>query len=374
MAQSTVKNRLSAVRQSRGIGAADLAERVGVSRQTIYAIEAGSYVPNTEVTLRLARELEVTVEELFSLPAKDEVGPESLQAEVLSVRSAGKGQAVQVCRIGERLVCVPVAASMYFLPEADGVIAKAGRLKGRAELAVFSTEDHFAKRLILAGCDPAIGLLARMVERVSGVEIVSAAASSRLALDWLARGNVHVAGTHLKDKATGEFNVPIVRREYPDEDFVVITFARWEEGFVVAEGNPKGVRGVADLARRGVKIVNREAGAGSRALLDSLLAQEGMSGFKIAGYARVADGHLAAAAAVRSGEADCCIATRSAAQALGLGFVPLQTERYDFVLRRASLELPAVQSFLDVLQKASLRRKLEVLAGYDTAETGVVLV
>jgi len=126
-------------------------------------------------------------------------------------------------------------------------------------------------------------------------------------------------------------------------------------------------------ARRGVRLVNREAGSGSRALLDNLLAEAGVPHTKLAGYQRVAYGHLAAAYAVCSYEADCCIATRSAAQTFGLHFVPIQSERYDFVMRGKSLELPAVQSFLDVLQRASLRRKLEVLAGYDTAQTGVVL-
>jgi putative molybdopterin biosynthesis protein len=370
---SPVQNQLGQIRKSRGIGASDLARRVNVSRQTIYAIEAGTYVPNTEVALHLARELEVTVDELFSLPDAAEKSRDSLAAEVLSATAAVNGQAVRICQIGSQWVSIPVSASPYYLPEADGVVKKAGRGNGRAEVMVFAREEASHKRLLLAGCDPATSLLAQMVEKDSGVEVVSAAASSKLALTWLKQGKVHVAGTHLEDAKTGEFNLPYVRHEFRDKDFSVITFARWEEGLVLAAGNPKGVSGVADLARKNVRFVNREAGSGSRSLLDKLLAKNGMGASNINGYERVAHGHLAAAYCVLSGEADCCLATRSAARTFGLDFIPLSSERYDLVMRRRTLELPAAKAFLDILQRAALRRKLEVLAGYDTSQTGAQL-
>jgi len=365
-----VENRLSQIRKSRGIGAADLARRVHVSRQTIYAIEAGTYVPNTEVALNLARELEVTVDELFSLQEGESKAPEAVSAEVLSGISFEKGQPVRVCQIGTRWVSVPVSASPYYMPEADGIIQRTGRANGRADLMVFAKDEAAQKRLVLAGCDPATGLLSRMVERISGVEIISAAASSKLALSWLRDGKVHIAGSHLEDATTGEFNLPFIRKEFPDEDFSVFTFARWEEGLVIAPGNPKEVRNVEDLARKNVTFVNREPGSGSRGLLDKLLGKAGITGDNVRGYDRVAYGHLAAAYCVLTREADVCIATRSAAQTFGLDFVPLHNERYDLVMRKKTAELPAVQGFLDVLQRATLRRKLEVLAGYDTAETG----
>ena len=371
--QPKVQNQLGVIRRSRGVGAADLARRVDVSRQTIYAIEAGSYVPNTEVTLKLARELEVSVEELFSLSAEKPDIPESLQTEVLSATAVGKGQAVRVCQVGAHLVSIPVNALPFCLPEADGVISKIGRSQGRAELVVFAREGGLQKKLVLAGCDPAIGLLSRTVEKLSGVEIISASASSKLALNWLKEGKVHIAGSHLEDPATGEFNLPFIRREFPDEDFAVITFARWEEGFVTAPGNPRSIKKADDLAKKSVRFINREVGSGSRALLDRLLDEAGIPAKRVPGYDRVAYGHLAAAYSVLASEADCCLATRSAAQTFGLDFVPLQSERYDFVMRRQAMEMPIVQSFLDVLQRASLRRRLEVLAGYDTAQTGVVL-
>lgn len=361
----TVQNQLATLRRSRGLAAADLAKQAGISRQTIYAIEAGTYVPNTEVTLRLARALEVSVEQLFSLTDPAPEAP-PLAADVLSATPLAKGQPVRVCRIGDRVVSVPVTPAPYFLPEADAVITKTGR---RPELTVFANDDLQQKRLVLAGCDPAIGFTSRLVEKWSGVEIVSAPASSRLALEWLKEGKVHIAGSHLEDPQTGEFNLPFLK----GTDFAVVTFARWEEGLVTAAGNPKEIRQIEQLARRNVRFVNREPGSGSRALLDRLLTNAGVPTEKVRGYERIAYGHLAAAYAVLNGDADCCLATRSAAQAFGLAFVPLRSERYDFILHRRTLELPAAQTFLDILQRATLRRKLEVLAGYDTSQTGAVL-
>lgn len=371
--KTRVKNRLAQIRKSRGVGASDLSRRVQVSRQTIYAIEAGTYVPNTEVALNIARELEVTVDELFSLQAGSQKAPESLAAEVLSAGPVAKGQPVRICQIGSRWVSVPVSASPYYMPEADGIVKRAGRTNSRADLVVFAKEEAAQKRLVLAGCDPATGLLSRMVEKISGVEIVSAAASSKLALTWLSEGKVHIAGSHLEDPKTGEFNLPFIRKQFPDEDFSVVTFAQWEEGLVVASGNPKGLRKIEDLARKSVRFVNREPGSGSRALLDKLLEKTGVEAQKIQGYDRIAYGHLAAAYCVVAGDADACLATRSAAQTFGLDFIPLHSERYDLVMRKRTADLPAVKAFLDVLQRATLRRKLEVLAGYDTSQTGTIV-
>jgi molybdate-binding protein len=322
------------------------------------------------VSLKLARELEVRVDELFSLASDKEKSPTALQSDVLSAGPLAPGQAVQLCAVGDHLVSVPVSPLPTFLPDADGVIARVGKREIRADVSVASTGKPFTKRIVIAGCDPAIGLLQGLVEQLTGVQIVPAAATSRLALGWLKAGKVHVAGTHLKDDSTGEFNVPIIRRELPDEDLMIVTFAHWEEGFVISPGNPKRIRKPTDLAEHNVRIVNREPGSGSRALLDGVLMRAGVGAAAVSGYETIAHGHLAAAYAVHTGEAECCIATRSAARTFGLDFVPLQSERYDFVLRRSVLELPSVQNFLDVLQRAALRRKLELVAGYDSSHTG----
>ena len=135
--KTRVANRLAELRNGRGFGAAELAGRVGVSRQTIYAIEAGTYVPNTEVALHLARELEVSVDELFSLKSEEGAKPATIEAEVLSSGTPSRGQPVRICQVGSRWVGVPVSATPNFLPDADGVIEQTGHGKHRAGIAVF---------------------------------------------------------------------------------------------------------------------------------------------------------------------------------------------------------------------------------------------
>lgn len=368
-----VENRLSSIRQSRGVAAADLARRVGVSRQTIYAIEAGSYVPNTTVALQLARELEVSVEELFSLRQPQNPAGQQVQATLLSPPMQSTARPVVLGRLKKRWVAAPADSVPYYLAEADGIVTRSRKRVSEASIQLIGSPETLSKRLFIAGCDPAMGFLARLAERLSGVEIVPVPASSRRALDWLKRGLVHIAGSHLKDPASGEFNVPYLRRLMPNHEVSVVTFARWEEGFVVARGNPLAIRQAADLAQPKIRLVNREPGSGSRALLDSLLNDAGIRANKIPGYERVAVGHLDAAHAVATGSADCCLATPSAARAFGLDFVPLHAERFDFAVRREFIDLPAVRAILDVLQRSALRWRLESLAGYDTSETGRVV-
>ena len=143
--QTRIQNQLSAVRRSRGMGVADLARRVGVSRQTIYAIEAGTYIPNTEVTLHLARELEVTVEELFSLPGQPEQVAAPFPVEILTAGAAAKGQPVRIGRVRTRWVSAPVSAVPYYFPESDGVISRPSRVQGKADVVAFRRSDFTAR-------------------------------------------------------------------------------------------------------------------------------------------------------------------------------------------------------------------------------------
>ncbi len=212
-------------------------------------------------------------------------------------------------------------------------------------------------------------MLARHVQ-AAGVELVLAHRNSSQALSLLKQGAVHIAGTHLRDESSGESNIPEIGRIFAKNRVAVVTFAVWEEGILMARGNPKEIRGVEDLARGGVRFVNREAGSGSRRLLDSHLKRLKIPSASVAGYQNLASGHLAAGWQVRTGSADCCIATQAAARLLGLDFVPLATERYDLVMRRQHVDLPVVQILLDTLTRSSFRRELESAGGYDTRSAG----
>lgn len=366
-----IHTRLHDVRNARGISAAELAKAVEVSRQTIYAIEDGSFVPNTAVALRLARVLDVSVEELFALDRPGE--SEELTAELL-IETSGEieaGQLVRLCAVDKRLVAIPVPGLPVYLPAADGTVR--GKSGSRVSVQPAADLPAHGKRLLLAGCDPAISLLSDALQP-SGIEIVGVPCSSRRALEYLKQGRVHTAGSHLRDTATGDYNLPLIQNLFPTGSMRVVTFAMWEQGLVLRRGNPKNIRSIADLAGRRVVLINREKGSGSRDVLDKALRKVGIAAKAIAGYENRADGHLSAAYAVASGKADCCVATRSAARRFGLEFIPLTVERFDLTFSKDSVELPAAKAILDLLNRASLKRKLAMLAGYDTAHTGEVLM
>ena len=347
-----VLNRLGEIRGKRGVAAAALAREAGVSRQTIYAMEAGDYVPNTVVALRLARALDVTVEELFHLDACAAAPPPAIKAELVECGDTFPGSPVTLCRVGSRLVGVPVSPVPLWLPPADGLLAGA-----RSAVQVVGGGSAEG-RVLVAGCDPSASVAARHMAR-AGVDVVAAPVNSSMALDLLRRKMVHIAGTHLGSGAAAPAGA------------AVIVFAGWEEGLVLGRGNPKRIRTVEHLARPGITLANRERGSGSRQLLDSRLKQAGVAPHSVAGYdGAPARGHLPAAWRVHAGLADCCVATRCAARAFGLDFIPLVEERYDLAIRREHLKLAGVERFLELLSEAAFRRELEGLCGYDTRETG----
>jgi len=365
-----IENHLGTLRQKRGISAAQLAQVVGVTRQTIYAMEAGSYVPNTAVALRLARALEVQVEDLFALPPKESASLRSEEATLLPGSEAlYPGQPVQLCRVNKRLVASPPSPVPWYFPVSDAVVAGKPPKNGRTDVQVFDAVGDFRNRILIAGCDPGISVMAHHLQS-AGVELVLAQRNSSQSLKLLKEGCVHIAGTHLRDESSGESNLPEIGRMFPKNAVAVITFAVWEEGIVTAAGNPKNIKGMEDVARRDVTIVNREKGAGSRALLDSNLKRLKIESKNVRGYERIATGHLQAAWQVQSGQADCCIATRAAARVFGLGFIPLLSERYDLAIRRQHLDMPSIQTLLETLSRSNYRRELESLGGYDTRAAG----
>jgi putative molybdopterin biosynthesis protein len=267
------RTQLNPIRERRGVSAAQLAKLAGVSRQTIYAIEAGDYVPNTTLSLQLAQILEVRVEDLFCLEPANPAPTRPVSVDLLNPEAAHKGQPVQICRVGTHSIGVVSTAQPLMLPVADGVIVETSRQ--RAGVQLFPDGIDESKRLLIAGCDPGISLLAQHLARFDDVDLVVAPSSSQQALEWLKEGKIHVAGSHLRDASTGEFNLPVVERLFPRGSVKVVTFAIWEQGLVVEAGNPKNIRDAADLARKDVRIINREKGAGSRELLDRKLQEAG---------------------------------------------------------------------------------------------------
>jgi putative molybdopterin biosynthesis protein len=339
---------LAAIRKTRGISAAGLAALAGVTRQAIYAIEAGTYVPNTTVALRLARALETTVENLFALDEEQPVADFRDFLPLDDLSPASPGEPIQICRVGRRNIGVTPTVFPAYLPVADGIVCEPGK-------ASLVTEPDDENRLLLAGCDPALSLLAAHALQAH-VEVVLASGNSSRSLNWLREGRIDIAGTHLDDPVASGLSI--------------ITFAVWEEGFVVKRGNPLEIRRIEDLANKAVRFVNRDKGSGSRRLFESLLDKAGMKPANVAGSEISVPGHLAAAWAVASGSADCCVAAGSAARRFGLDFIPLASERFDLVLHRRDLKRKAVQGLFEVLNRSRFRRQLEMFAGYDVSRAG----
>ena len=364
-----IENNLARYRKKRGLSAIELAREVDVSRQTIYAIEAGTYLPNTLVALKLARVLQVRVEDLFRLESA-EAPVHAETAELLpSGQEAQPGMPVQLCDVDDRLVAVLPAPAAWSLPPADAVLLDPGKRRSRARVRLFHEDPQYRKRLLITGCDPGISVLLRHLQR-EGVEAVVASRNSSQSLDLLKRSLIHVAGSHLRDAATGESNLPAVRKQFPKGSVAVFSYAVWEQGIVVARGNPKRIQRIEDMARADVTIVNREPGSGTRLMLDNQLRQGGVPPESVLGYGEIARGHLRAAWQVKSGQVDCCLATKTAACVFGLDFIPLESERYDLVIGNQNLGHPAVQVLLDTLRRTAFRRELEGLGGYDTRNAG----
>jgi len=361
-----VTSNLAAIRQKRGTSAAELAAKAGVTRQAIYVMEAGTYVPNTAVGLRMARVLGVAVEDLFALSCEERI-------ESVTLLPSGErwqaGQAVQLCKVNGKLMATGVTSSGGFLPASDATLMTAGGAsRGTAKAALHEPDLNLDNRLLLAGCDPAMTVLARHLQPL-GVEIVLIHQNSSQSLALLKHGRVHIAGTHLRDEASDESNLPAIRKSFRSSA-AVISFAVAEEGLLAATGNPKQIKGAEDLARKDVAFVNREEGSGSRQLLDRQLDRSKVNKKDIRGYLQIVSGHLAAAAEVKSGRADCCVATEATARAFGLHFIPLASLRYDLVFQKQHLNLPAIQTLIDAMNRSSFRRKLESVGGYETRVTG----
>jgi putative molybdopterin biosynthesis protein len=366
-----VHSKLAEIRRRRSLSAADLAARIGVTRQTIYAIEAERYVPNTLVALRLSEALQVPVEQLFTVHETGSPTEKTTRIELLSDQPepGQPNQAVRLCVVGNRKIGVPSSPVLGEIPAADGVVT--GRGKSGSTLVRLLDEDvNPENRLLIAGCDPAMPVLARHLKRHADTEVIIAGCSSTLAMQRLKDRKVHIGGTHLRSESPEGTNLGAIEKFFPKGGVHVVTFASWEEGFVVPAGNPGKIFNAKDLDRKNLLLINREVGSGSRYLLDSILSEAGIPPEKIQGYQRTAKGHILAAWHVYSGQADYCVATRASARVFGLDFIPLVTERFDLVIPNRFWDMPPVQRLLDSLNRSSLRRELEALGGYDTSHTG----
>ncbi|MHA6630540.1 molybdopterin biosynthesis protein [Pseudonocardia sichuanensis] len=287
---------------------------------------------------------------------------------------------VRLGRVGGDVVATP-------LPRGAGVLTSLVRADGLLVVPA-GLEGHHAGEQVRVELLRGLGEIGRTIVAIGSHDLVLDVAASALRADdplvTLAGSNVgslgglvalrdglcHLAGSHLLDPATGEYTLPYVAKILGDEDVAVVRLVHRDQGLIVAPGNPLGLTGVEDLARGGVRYVNRQRGAGTRALLDHELSRRGLDPAQVDGYSREEHTHLAVAAAVAAGRADAGLGILAAARAFGLDFVPVAREPYDLVLRASTLDEPLLAPLWELLARPAFRDEVEALGGYSCAETG----
>jgi molybdate-binding protein/DNA-binding XRE family transcriptional regulator len=355
--------RLRLARQARGLSQQQLAGVAGVTRQAVSAVESGHSDPSLRVALALARSLGMTVEELF--------GPGDLGDPVLAQAVApvsGPGTRVALAAVGDAFVALPLdgdpVARLGF-GAAGGLMAggEQGRAAQRAQVTVRPIGPP-RPTVVVAGCDPALPLLETPLALLDPpLAFAWWPCGSGEALRLAAAGLVHAAGVHRAGSPKSRADVADI-----PGGAEVAGFASWREGLVIRPGTQ--VRGLDDVARQGLRLVNREPGAEARTLLDRECLRLALDPAELPGYDSRAAGHLQVAAAIVGGLADAGVSSEPAALAYGLGFVSLAEERFDLVLPAKHAASREVQGLLKVLTSPWLLAQLASLPGYDAARCG----
>ena len=306
-----------------------------------------------------------------------------LARKVFSIPGFDEFVQVKLGRVNGEAVAVPLprgSGVSMSLVRSDGVIRVPAPLEGlerwaKVEVQLYDPDINIDGTVLVIGShDVSLDLLAgRMKLADPGLSLASANVGSMGGIIAIKQGQAHVAGTHLLDPETGEFNVPyILRSVSPDEAFL-IHMAWREQGLFVLPGNPRGIAGIEDLARSDVSFVNRQRGSGTRLLLDHLLGKAGLDSGAVSGYDRELYTHTAVAAAVAGGSADVALGVLAAARALGLEFIPVASERYDLLALRSFRDTRGCAAMMEALSDPAFRREVEALGGYDLSRAGEVI-
>jgi len=287
---------------------------------------------------------------------------------------------VQVAEIDGRLVASPLphgAGNITTMVKADGIITIDSLSEGlksgdTARTVILKPKEDILNTVMAVGShDISMDILAGRIAALYGAfRLVSVNVGSLGGIMALKNGECHVAGSHLLDPETGEYNIPAVRRYLKGMPVSLVTLAHREQGLIVRKGNPLEIHDVADLVRKGVTFVNRQRGSGTRILLDYLLKKAGIDSGRIEGYAHEEFTHLLVASAVKSGRADAGLGIRAAARALDLDFIPIEQERYDLIIPAKYRNDRKVAAVVKAISDERFKYDTRLLGGYDTRETG----
>lgn len=282
---------------------------------------------------------------------------------------------VRVGRVGEKFVATPLArgaGAAMSLVKADGFCVIPQDSEGfeageEVEIELYKAASELKQTLVSIGSHDLI--LDVIADKIN---LSSTHVGSMGGLMALKRGETIIAPTHLLDMDSGEYNVSYIKNIFPDKKMALIKGVNRIQGIMVKKGNPLDIKGVEDLTR--CRYVNRQKGAGTRVLLDYKLKLAGIDSKAIDGYDKEATTHMAVAALVAREDIDAGMGIQSAAQSMGLDFIPVGPEEYDFAIEAANLEMPEVKAFVQVLKSEGFRRKLEEMGGYGWENSGRIII
>jgi putative molybdopterin biosynthesis protein len=291
---------------------------------------------------------------------------------------------VKLGQVGNRVVATPLprgAGCITSITEADGIIRIPNHIEGLkdnetavAELLrpLSSVKDTI---VIVGSHDNTLDVLAdRIKVKHSHLTISSSHVGSMGGLMAVKRGACHLAGSHLLDTEDGSYNLSYIAKYLPEIDVKLVNLVYRDQGLIVGRGNPKGIKGIEDLARKDISIINRQPGSGTRILLDYRLNQIGINSENIIGYQHEEFTHMAVAVAVLSGTVDTGLGIYAAAKALDLDFIPVVTEQYDLIIPREHFESENIQLMLAAINSREFKHRAEALGGYSTEKTGNIIL
>lgn len=283
-------------------------------------------------------------------------------------------------KLGAHNVCVPLkkgAGAITTITKANTILripaASEGSSQGDSvELELLRPPGEIERTILCTGShDMTLDLLHDFLKQgTPSYPLASTHVGSLGGIMAIKSEMTHIAGSHLLDPETGEYNISYLNRYLIDKNVTLITLAHRQQGFMIQAGNPKNIMGVDDLARDDVTFINRQAGSGTRVLLDYELEKSGLKEDRVKGYDNEEYTHMSVAVAVLSGKADAGLGILAAARALHLDFVPVTEERYDLIIPDQYLSLPSIKQLLDIINSASFKETVEKMGGYSTRETG----
>jgi len=291
---------------------------------------------------------------------------------------------VNIGKVGDRLIATPLprsAGSVTTLTRAEGIIRIPPSSEGVTQAeeidAELLVEDEELKNtiVVIGSHDITIDILADEARRGGrNIRVSSGNVGSLGGLMAIRKGICHIAGSHLLDTETGEYNVSYIRRYIKGVRVSLFHLALRDQGLIIQKNNLKGIKGIMDLTRDNIRFVNRQAGSGTRILLDYNLARSGIKPEAVKGYENEEFTHMSVAVDVLSGAADCGMAIYAAAKALDLDFIPMDREQYDLVIPTAFLDDPNIHAVLETIRSQEFRKRVSALGGYDPSESGKLVM